>query len=158
MTVTQSQLEALITDRLQQEGWEVSKSLVTDTLKMQAVVARELIAKGEPVPIRDLLKINPRYRPKMPKRTGTFFGEERTVAARPASIVLKATFLKAAKDAVPTGRAIVKIFGTGEPAPAKPKAAPKAAPKPATPKATPRRPGARSKPDATKAAKRAKSK
>src|ERR1700722_18838802 len=101
MPITQSAFEALITDKLQQDGWEVSKSLVTDVLKAQASLAHGLLAKGESVPIRDLLKINPRYKAKQPRRTATFFGEERTVAARPASVVLKATFLKAAKDALP---------------------------------------------------------
>lgn len=111
MAITQSQFEALITDQLQQEGWDVSKGLVTDVLKTQASVAHGLISKGESVPIRDLLKINPRYKPKSAKRTAVFFGEERTVAARPASVVLKATFLKAAKEAVPqTPQKIAKIF------------------------------------------------
>jgi hypothetical protein len=153
MAVTQSQFEALITDKVQQDGWEVSRGLITDVMKAQAEVAHGLIAKGEPVPLRDLCKIKPVYKPKQPKRTGMFFGEERTVAARPASVVLKATFLKAAKNAVPTGRRVAAVFGSAEPAP---QAAPKSRPAAVTPtvRASPRRLGARSKPDPVKAARR----
>jgi hypothetical protein len=156
MTVTQSQFESLITDRLNTEGWDIKKGDVSEILKAQAAIAHDLIAKGEAVPLRDLLKINPRYRPKQPKRTGVFFGEERTVAARPASVVLKATFLKAAKDAVPVGRAITRIYGessNGNVPAAKTKPAPKAA-KPAAAKPPARRKGAKAKPDPVKAARR----
>jgi hypothetical protein len=149
-------MEALITDRLQQDGWEVTRSLIADVMKTQAAVVHEQIGKGESVALGRLgVKINVRYKPKQPKRTGVFFGEERTVAARPASVVLKATFMKVAKDALPAGRKIAAIFGTGEPVKAapKPKAAPKASPAKTTPKPAARR-GARSKPDATKKARK----
>jgi hypothetical protein len=153
MSLTQSQFEALITDRLQQDGWEVTRSLITDVMKAQAAVAHEHIAKGETVTIRDICRMVPKFKPKTAKHTGVFFGEERTVAAKPASVVLKVFAKPVAKAATPsTPAAIRKIFGSGEPTPA-PKA--KAAPKAAAPKpAAARRQGARSKPDATKRARK----
>lgn len=102
MATTYSQLEALVTDRLNQDGWDIKKGDVTAVIQTMGDTVHELVGKGEAVTVRGLVKVEAKLKPKMPKRTVKMFGEEKMVAAKPASTKIRIIAVKALKDALPT--------------------------------------------------------
>jgi nucleoid DNA-binding protein len=109
---TAADFNKAVMETLNKAGWEFNQSNAREVINAVTTTAHEFFAEGEPVTIGGLVKLTPRYKPKQAAKTGVFFGEERKVAAKPASVVLKATFLKSAKDALPSTPArIKKIFG-----------------------------------------------
>jgi nucleoid DNA-binding protein len=146
---TYSEVEVAVTDKLNQEGWEIKRADVAEIMKALSEVAADYVAKGEPFTIRGIVKIAVKLKPKTPKRTMEMFGEVREVAAKPASITFaRPVMLKQMKDALPSVQKMAsRSARTTKPASVEPQA--KATAKPAA-----RRAGAKSKPDPTKAARK----
>jgi len=108
LPLTQSQFATAIADRA-----EVSKIEAKRVLDAIEEVGLEEIGNAEKVKIGSLVQLNVRVRPASKARQGRnpATGEEITISAKPASVVLKARPLKKAKDVLPSVQKAKKKLG-----------------------------------------------
>lgn len=99
MPLTQTQLVNEIADRA-----ELSKADVKRTLAALDEVVLEEIGNAQKVRIGTLVQLTPRVKPAQKKRKGRnpATGEEIEIAAKPASVDLRARPLAKAKGALPS--------------------------------------------------------
>lgn len=99
MALTQSQLVAAVAERS-----ELSKNDAKRALEALDEVVREQIGNAEKVRIGGLVQLTVRLKPATKARKGRnpATGEEITIAAKPASVDLRARPLAKAKDALPS--------------------------------------------------------
>ena len=99
MALTQSQLISQIA-----EDTELTKNDVKNVLTSLEEVVLSQIGSAEKVKIGSLVQLNVRLRPATKARKGRnpATGEEITIAAKPASVTLKARPLAKAKSALPS--------------------------------------------------------
>ena len=99
MPLTQTQLVSEIADRA-----ELSKADVKRTLAALDEVVLEEIGNAQKVRIGTLVQLTPRVKPAQKKRKGRnpATGEEIEIAAKPASVDLRARPLAKAKQALPS--------------------------------------------------------
>jgi DNA-binding protein HU-beta len=97
--LTQTQLVSAVADRA-----EVSKAEVKRVLAALDEVVLEEIGNAQKVRIGTLVQLTPRVKPAQKKRQGRnpATGEEITIAAKPASVDLRARPLAKAKGALPS--------------------------------------------------------
>jgi DNA-binding protein HU-beta len=97
--LTQTQLAAAVADRA-----GLSKTDAKSALAALEEVARERLGNAERVRIGGLVQLTVRMKPAQKKRKGRnpATGEEITIAAKPASVDLRARPLAAAKTALPS--------------------------------------------------------
>jgi nucleoid DNA-binding protein len=108
LPLTQSQLAVAVADRA-----EVSKAEAKRVLDALEEVAFEEIANAEKVKIGGLVQLTVRMRPASKARPGRnpATGEEITISAKPASVVLKARPLTKAKSVLPSVQKARKRLG-----------------------------------------------
>lgn len=99
MPLTQTQLVSAIADRA-----ELSKAEAKRALAALDDVVREELGNAQKVRIGSLVQLTPRVKPAQKKRKGRnpATGEEITIAAKPASVDLRARPLANAKNALPS--------------------------------------------------------
>jgi nucleoid DNA-binding protein len=99
MALTQSQLVAAVAEK-----GELTKSDAKRALEALDEIVREQIADAEKVRIGGLVQLTVRLKPATKARKGRnpATGEEITIAAKPASVDLRARPLAKAKDALPS--------------------------------------------------------
>ena len=99
MPLTQTQLAAAVADRA-----GLSKTDAKGALAALEEVAREQLGNAERVRIGGLVQLTVRMKPAQKKRKGRnpATGEEITIAAKPASVDLRARPLAVAKTALPS--------------------------------------------------------
>ncbi|MGN6170568.1 MAG: HU family DNA-binding protein [Solirubrobacteraceae bacterium] len=99
MPLTQTQLVTAIADRA-----ELSKAEAKRALAALDEVVLEQIGNAEKVRIGGIVQLTPRVKPAQKKRKGRnpATGEEIDIAAKPASVDLRARPLAKAKDALPS--------------------------------------------------------
>jgi DNA-binding protein HU-beta len=97
--LTQTQLAAAVADRA-----GLSKTDAKSALAALEEVAREQLGNAERVRIGGLVQLTVRMKPAQKKRKGRnpATGEEITIAAKPASVDVRARPLAAAKTALPS--------------------------------------------------------
>lgn len=86
------------------ENTGIAKGVVRNVLATQEALIVECIKECEKVKVGSVVQIEVKIRPARKKRKGRnpATGEEIQIAAKPASPVVKARLLKAAKDATPS--------------------------------------------------------
>ncbi len=99
MPLTQTQLASAVADRA-----EVTKADAKRVLAALDEVILEELGNAQKVRIGGLVQLTPRVKPATKKRTGRnpATGEEITIAAKPASVDLRARPLAKAKEALPS--------------------------------------------------------
>lgn len=99
MPLTQTQLVAAIADRSELSKSDAKRALVA----LDEIVLEEL-GNAQKVRIGGLVQLTPRVKPATKKRKGRnpATGEEITIAAKPASVDLRARPLAKAKEALPS--------------------------------------------------------
>jgi DNA-binding protein HU-beta len=99
MALTQSQLVAAVAERS-----ELSKSDAKRALEALDEIVKEQISEAEKVRIGSLVQLTVRLKPATKARKGRnpATGEEITIAAKPASVDLRARPLAKAKEALPS--------------------------------------------------------
>lgn len=99
MPLTQSQLTSAVADRA-----EISKSEAKRVLDALETVVLEEISNAQKVKIGTLVQLTVRVKPATKARKGRnpATGEEITIAAKPASVDLRARPLAKAKTALPS--------------------------------------------------------
>jgi nucleoid DNA-binding protein len=105
---TQSQLAAEIADRA-----ELSRAQVKDVLTALEEVVLEEIGNAEKVKIGNLVQLTVRLKPATKARQGRnpATGEEITIAAKPASVDVRARALARTKTALPSVQKAKKRLG-----------------------------------------------
>ena len=108
MPLTQSQFATAVADRA-----EVSKAEAKRVLDALEEVVLEEIANAEKVKIGSLVQLNVRVKPASKARPGRnpATGEEITISAKPASVVLRPRALAKAKSALPSVQKARKRLG-----------------------------------------------
>ena len=108
MALTQSQLVAEIADRA-----EVTRADVKAVLAALEEVVLEEVGNAEKVKIGNLVQLNVRVRPATKARKGRnpATGEEITIAAKPASVDVRARALAKTKAALPSVQKAKKKLG-----------------------------------------------
>lgn len=108
MPLTQSQFATAIADRA-----EVSKVEAKRVLDALEEVVLEEIGNAEKVKIGGLVQLNVRVKPASKARQGRnpATGEEITISAKPASVVLRPRALTKAKGALPSVQKARKKLG-----------------------------------------------
>jgi|SRR5579859_6981348 DNA-binding protein HU-beta len=99
MPLTQSQLVAAVAEKS-----ELSKSDAKRALEALDEIVKEQISEAEKVRIGSLVQLTVRLKPATKARKGRnpATGEEITIAAKPASVDLRARPLAKAKEALPS--------------------------------------------------------
>lgn len=108
MALTQTQLAAEIAERA-----DLSRAQVKDVLAALEEVVLEQIGDAEKVKIGNLVQLNVRVRPATKARPGRnpATGEEITIAAKPASVTVRARPLAKTKAALPSVAKAKKVLG-----------------------------------------------
>lgn len=99
MALTQSQLVAAVADRADLSKADAKRALAA----LDDVVLQEL-SNAQKVKIGNVVQLTVRIKPAQKKRKGRnpATGEEITIAAKPASVDVRARALARAKDALPS--------------------------------------------------------
>ena len=102
MPLTQAQLVTAVADRS-----EISKAEAKRVLEALDEIVLEQLGNAEKVRIGGIVQLTVRVKPATKKRTGRnpATGEEITIAAKPASVDVRARVLAKAKSAVPSVQA-----------------------------------------------------
>ena len=108
MALTQTQLAAEIAERA-----DLTRAQVKDVLAALEEVVLEEIGNAEKVKIGNLVQLNVRVRPATKARPGRnpATGEEITIAAKPASVTVRARPLAKTKAALPSVAKAKKVLG-----------------------------------------------
>ena len=108
MALTQTQLAAEIAERA-----DLTRAQVKDVLAALEEVVLEQIGDAEKVKIGNLVQLNVRVRPATKARPGRnpATGEEITIAAKPASVTVRARPLAKTKAALPSVAKAKKVLG-----------------------------------------------
>jgi nucleoid DNA-binding protein len=108
LALTQSQLAAEIAERA-----ELSRAQVKDVLTALEEVVLEEIGNAEKVKIGNLVQLTVRLKPATKARQGRnpATGEEITIAAKPASVDVRARALARTKTALPSVQKAKKRLG-----------------------------------------------
>jgi len=109
LALTQSQLAAEIAERA-----ELSRAQVKDVLTALEEVVLEEIGNAEKVKIGNLVQLTVRLKPATKARQGRnpATGEEITIAAKPASVDVRARALAKTKAALPSVQKAKKRLGS----------------------------------------------
>ena len=99
MALTQTQLAAAVADRA-----EISRAEAKRVLGMLEEIVLEELSNAQKVRVGGLVQLTVRVKPAQKKRNGRnpATGEEITIAAKPASVDLRARPLAKAKAALPS--------------------------------------------------------
>ena len=99
MSLTQTQLASAVADRAELSNTDAKRALAT----LEEIVLEQL-ANAEKVRIGGLVQLTVRVKPAQKQRQGRnpATGEEITIAAKPASVDLRARPLAKAKTALPS--------------------------------------------------------
>ena len=108
MALTQTQLAAEIAERA-----ELTRAQAKDALAALEEVVLEQIGEAEKVKIGNLVQLTVRMKPATKARPGRnpATGEEITIAAKPASVTIRARPLAKTKAALPSVAKAKKVLG-----------------------------------------------